>query len=426
MNAHCRAFPDDKPLARFLAKRRSTASALVLQGVGAGHQRAQLSSRLRRVLLAHPQARHFTVHRIVKALGEDAAPSLALFSAAGVFEAPDVRALSAHITSALGAGLALGHRNVSLPRSLLRRRIPRNSLALLIHGVATMLDAGSGLMRERWSWMFHPAMSVALGVTLFLLGLASMVPLIGGGAQHAAAAFLIAVGQAERDGLAVMIGAVAGIASLAVAVLSLSSGRKIWRKIKAWLMRCARKLKLKALYALLDRCSEGLGALARMNWSELLLLLMSPESDTPIRRRIAGEAEPALRARSRRSRIAATRSLIANREVTMDLEQFFIFSIESPLDNEKRKILESEITGSALALEKDVSLKWLKRGEEKFLRILSDPATVELVFFDDRIECYGAAPAWARLLLTRSRRQELKSRIESVLVLAGFVPGETV
>jgi hypothetical protein len=105
----------------------------------------------------------------------------------------------------------------------------------------------------------------------------------------------------------------------------------------------------------------------------------------------------------------------------MDLEQFFIFSIESPLDNEKRKILEAEISGNALALEREVSLKWLKRGEEKFLRILSDPATVELVFFDDRIECYGAAPAWARLLLTKARREELKTRIESVLVLAGFV-----
>jgi hypothetical protein len=311
MNAPFRPPHDDQPLARFLAKHRSTASAQVLQGIGAGQQRAQLSSRLRRVLLAHPQARHFTVNRIVKALGDEAAPSLALFSAAGVFEAPDVQALSAHVTSALGAGLATGQRNVALPRSLLRRRIPRNSLALLIHGVATMLDAGSGLIRERWSWMFHPAMSVALGVTLFLLGLASMVPLIGGGAQHAAAAFLIAVGQAERDGLAVMIGAVAGVASLAVAVLSLSSGRKIWLKIKAWLIRCARKLKLKALYALLDSCCEGLGALAAMKWSEMLLLLMSPDSDAPVRRRTAGVAEPALRVRARRSRMAAARSLLA-------------------------------------------------------------------------------------------------------------------
>jgi hypothetical protein len=313
MTANVPPIDDAQPLAAFLRKRRAAASLNVLQAAGAGHQRAQLSTRLRRVLAAHPDARHFTVNRIVKALGEDAAPSLALFSAAGMFHALDIKALSGPMARIMGAGLALGQRSISVPRSLLRRKIPRNSLSMLIHGVSTMLDAAEGTLRERWSWVFHPAMSAALGVTLFLLGLASMAPLIGGGAQHAASAFLVAVGHAERDGLAVMIGAVAGLAALAMAALSVSSGHRVWQKIKAWLIRCAQRLRLNALYALLDRCCEGLGALARMKWSELLLLLLSPESAAPRRERVSGEKESRLRSRARRSRIAATRRLLAER-----------------------------------------------------------------------------------------------------------------
>ncbi|MCW2275836.1 hypothetical protein GJ654_15740 [Rhodoblastus acidophilus] len=302
----------DQSDARFVRSKKIAApSAAILQGAGACQPRVRLSARLRRVLSAHPNARHFTVDRIVKALDDDGA-SLALFSAAGLFEAPDIRLMAAHVTSAVGAGLATGQRAVVLPRSLLRRRIPRNSLALLIHGVATLLDKADGLIRERWSWVFHPAMSVALGLTVFLLGLAAMAPIIGGGAQHAASAFLVALGQAERDGLTVMIGAVAGLASLAVAALSVSTGRKLWMRIKDWLIRCARRLKLKALHALLDRCCEGLGALAQMKWTEVLLLLMSPDT-APARERFAsGAAQPALRLRARRARMAAARSLLAN------------------------------------------------------------------------------------------------------------------
>ena len=299
---------------RALARKTVGVSAHALRGAAVTHDRARLSCRLRRVLVDNPRVTHFTVHHILDSLGSDSpAPSIALFAAAGVFEAPDASLLSGRVTSALGAGLALGRGKVHLPRSLLRRTIPRSSLALLIHGVSTLLEGAEGLVRERWSWVFHPAMTVALGLTLFLLGLASMAPIIGGGAQYAASAFLVALGQAERDGLAVMIGAAAGVASLAVAALSVATGRKLWMKIKDWLVRCARRLKLKALHALLDRCCEGLGALAEMRWTEVLLLLMSPDTAPARVAAGSGEAEPALRLRARRARMAAEHRLLAIR-----------------------------------------------------------------------------------------------------------------
>lgn len=279
------------------------ASQQVLRASAASHERARLSCRLRRVLSENPGVRHFTVHNIIDALGPDAAaPSIALFAAAGVFESPDTSQVSGSVMAGLGARLALGARRVQLPRSLLRRRIPRNSLSLLIHSVSAALESAEGTVRERWGWVFHPVMSGVLGLVLFLLGLASMAPIIGGGVQHAASAFFVAVGMAERDGLTAMIGAVAGIASLALAAISVASGRKLWAAIKAWLIKCARGLHLEALSALLDYCCEGLGELVRMRWSGLLVLMLTPASEIPCR--APKPARGTLRERVRRARMA--------------------------------------------------------------------------------------------------------------------------
>ena len=150
---------------------------------------------------------------------------------------------------------------------------------------------------------------------LFLLGLVSMAPIIGGGAQHAASTFLVAVGLAERDGLMVVIGALAGLAALAVAAISLSSGRKLWNKIKAWLLQCARVLRLTALAHLLDRCCTGLGELARLRWPSLFLALCARDEEgeyaRPKRQHSSGRD---LRSRAQRSRIAAERNIARNRE----------------------------------------------------------------------------------------------------------------
>jgi hypothetical protein len=104
----------------------------------------------------------------------------------------------------------------------------------------------------------------------------------------------------------------------------------------------------------------------------------------------------------------------------MDLEQFYVFPISSPLTGEKRRAIEAQLIESPEFQSYEISYKWLKRDQEKFLRMLIDPVTIEVVFFEDRVECYGAAPAWARLLFTKARKEELKTRLEKVLVGAGF------
>ena len=263
------------------------------------------AQRLRRILTSNPRARHFSIQRIILALGEaPQGPTLALFSVAGVFDAPDVGYLSGVVTGGLGVQLVLRRREVTLPRVVLRRKIPRSSLATLIGAVANLLEKAEAIAKPRWNWMFHPGVGVALGVLLFLLGVASMTPFLGLTVNHAASAFLMSIGLAERDGLVVMVGAIAAIASLAVTVANAVSGRQIWMTAKNWLVQCLKRLRLHIAAWFLDRIEKGLGDLFRIDWSSALLLFLSD---------FAGHAEPAtaearagrsLKARARRIRLA--------------------------------------------------------------------------------------------------------------------------
>lgn len=293
---------------KILRKTQSASCKNTLLRNDFAQNRAQLSLRLRQILTDHPKVKSFTVEKIISSLGEDPA-SVALFSAAGVFDVPDVGMLPGAMSTAYGVALSTGRKSLKLPRSLLRRTIPRQSLSLLVHAISSALDSSGSIIRTRWSWVFNPVVKVALGLMLFLLGLASMAPIIGGGAQYAASTFVVAVGLAEQDGFMVVMGALAGVAALAVAAISISSGRKLWNKIKAWLLRCARTLRLTALAHLLDRCCEGLGELARLRWPSLFLTLCSTDEEGEYARATQAHERRDLRSRAQRSRMAAERNL---------------------------------------------------------------------------------------------------------------------
>ncbi|WP_016920818.1 exopolysaccharide biosynthesis protein [Methylocystis parvus] len=267
---------------------------------GASTERA--ATRLKRILTSNPRARHFTVRRIVRALGNEPQGSVtALFSAAGIFEAADMGYLSGAVTGAVGARMALRRQGVWLPRAVLRRKIPRQSLARVIYAVANVLEVAEERLQARWDWVFHPAMGVVLGLLIFLLALAGMTPILGMGA-HAGASFLISIGMAERDGLVVMIGALAGVASLAIAISTVFGANRLLHTTKEWFARCFKRLNLHAAAWLLDRIDDGLGALCRMRWSSLLFILAED---------VAGNAgssiveRPSLRKRVQRIRDAA-------------------------------------------------------------------------------------------------------------------------
>jgi len=274
---------------------------------GRGRASAERTSqRLRKILLTNPRARHFSVERIISSLGEDPqGPALALFSAAGVFEAPGAGHLSGVMTGALGANLVLRRRQIKLPRALLKRKIPRSSLATLIDATANLLEKAEAVVHERWSWVFNPGVGVALGVLLFLLGVASMFPFLGMTVNHAASAFMMSVAMAERDGLVVMVAAVAGIASLALAIANTMSGRQIWTTTKDWLIDCFKRLRLHIAAWFLDRIDTGLGELLRITWSDVLLTFFADFAGPKLEPASAeARLDRSLRARVQRLRLA--------------------------------------------------------------------------------------------------------------------------
>jgi len=110
----------------------------------------------------------------------------------------------------------------------------------------------------------------------------------------------------------------------------------------------------------------------------------------------------------------------------MELEQFYVYNIVSPLTQDKRAIIETHIDDNATAFGQNATRSWHKGEEEDFLRIFVEPVVIEIVFLSERVELYGAAPTWARVLFTAERKKQLTERIEEVLVGAGFVTAETL
>lgn len=108
----------------------------------------------------------------------------------------------------------------------------------------------------------------------------------------------------------------------------------------------------------------------------------------------------------------------------MELEQFYVFDVDAPLSQERRTIIENHIEANAESFGQNVTRSWHKREGEDFLRILVEPVVIEIVFAGAKIELYGAAPAWARLLFTATHKEQLRERIEEVLIAAGFTTPE--
>ena len=115
----------------------------------------------------------------------------------------------------------------------------------------------------------------------FALGVAIAFPLFGFTSLHATSIFVMALGMAEQDGLAVLLGVVVGVLSLAVLAASGMSARALRAKGTRWLRKLGQKLGLDMLARFLRR--HGYVRLARiltLEWSSLLLL-WEPERRRP-------------------------------------------------------------------------------------------------------------------------------------------------
>ncbi len=105
-------------------------------------------------------------------------------------------------------------------------------------------------------------------------------------------------------------------------------------------------------------------------------------------------------------------------------EKLYDISIDHPLTTARRKALNQHIVRKAHLSENPVSYKWDETAGE-VLHITAEPVAFEVRFHPKRVEIYGTAPLWARLLLTRKKKEALRVEIESILSGAGFRAGRT-
>lgn len=237
-------------------------------------RQVRASEVLRGILSRNPGVKAFSVERIIRSIGaENVEASLMMFSLPGIVPIPKPAGVVALPTAALAYQLVSGKRQIRLPRYVLRKTVSRRALAVAIHAALPVLEATEKFVRPRWNWIHHPSARRAIGLFVFMLAVAIAFPLFGFSPLHATSIFVMALGMAEQDGLAVLIGAVVGLLSLAAVAASGASARALREKAVQWLRKLGRKLGLELLGQWLRKNGyEALAKLLSFEWSRLLLL----------------------------------------------------------------------------------------------------------------------------------------------------------
>jgi hypothetical protein len=233
---------------------------------------------LRGILRNNPGVKTFTVERILSSIGNERfEASLMMFSLPTIVPVPRPWGFGALPTGGIALQLMGGQKQIKLPGFILKKAVSRRALAVAIHGALPILEAAEKVLRPRWSWVRDVNVRRAIGLFVFLLAIAIANPLFGFTSLHATSIFVMSLGMAEQDGLAVLVGVAVGCLSLAIFAASGVSARGVRAKAVRWLRRIARRLGQTAFGAFLKRRGyDKLGrlmTLSRGDW----LLLWNPE-----------------------------------------------------------------------------------------------------------------------------------------------------
>jgi hypothetical protein len=243
------------------------------KGAGQVARTVRTSDVLRGILTKNPDVKAFSVQRILASIGPDIETSLMMFSHPGIVPVPRPAGVVALPTAALAYQLVSGKRQIRLPRYVLKKTVSRKALAVAIHAALPVLQATEKFVRPRWRWVQHASARRAIGIFIFLLAVAVAFPLFGFSPLHATSIFVMALGMAEQDGLAVLIGVTVGLLSLAAVAASGASARALRQKATRWLRKLGQKVGLEVLGRWLRHHGyDKLAALLSFEWSRLLLL----------------------------------------------------------------------------------------------------------------------------------------------------------
>ena len=95
------------------------------------------------------------------------------------------------------------------------------------------------------------------------------------------------------------------------------------------------------------------------------------------------------------------------------------YPIDRPLTAGRRKKIEQFIENNAGRLGRPVSHEWDESGA--VLSLVSDPVRWEFVFHAKRVDAFGSAPFWIKMLFTEKRRKTVDEVVLQMLEETGFM-----
>ena len=95
------------------------------------------------------------------------------------------------------------------------------------------------------------------------------------------------------------------------------------------------------------------------------------------------------------------------------------YPIDRPLTAGRREKINQFIEANAGRLGRPVSAQWDQPGA--VLLLASDPVEWEFVFHPTRVEAFGTAPFWVKMLFTEKRRKTVDQVVLQMLQDTGFI-----
>ncbi|MFN3857963.1 MAG: exopolysaccharide biosynthesis protein [Caulobacter sp.] len=172
-----------------------------------------------------------TVRDVTEAFGDRAFGALMF-----VFAAPLALPMPPGVSAILGAPLLfitvqwmIGRRTLWLPGTIANRRMSRNDYVALMGKLTPYLAWLERRLRRRLTFLYGPVIDRLTGLFCVILAIIVFLPIPAGNMAPSFAIAAFALGLAERDGLACLVGWVSGLAAVAILVL-------LWNAIVAALL----------------------------------------------------------------------------------------------------------------------------------------------------------------------------------------------
>ena len=172
-------------------------------------------------LIAERPDREVSVGDLLDTFGDRAFGALMF-----VFAAPLVLPMPPGVSALLGAPLIfitfqwmMGRKTLWLPKVMLSRTMSMADFRALTVKLKPHLARLERRLRPRLTFMYNPLGDRLVGALCFLLSLIVFLPIPFGNMLPSFAIAAFAIGGAERDGLAAVVGWIAAIASILVLVL---------------------------------------------------------------------------------------------------------------------------------------------------------------------------------------------------------------